>query len=571
MPPASRITDMTLHGGVVITGSSNVFIGFLPAARVSDHHVCPQHIGGPIEKGSPTVLINGLQAARIGDRLACAGPGEEPSIEGTIGHEHEFDRAKEKPLKKFGEQKEDDDRALQAEIKKTWAEDSGELDTFWGDHGKLVHGEYSVSTTAGAEINGLRDFKAGLAADVEGKYSTVNVEGEYTGALGKIEGTGDVLTADGNLNVGATIDTKKGEGNIGVDAGAGAAVFKGEVAVESKGLKIPFLGIEIGGRLGVEGTLLGVEARAHAGVSYTKKDGFRAGAGGKISAFLAGLGINFEIFIRPIKDTSAPPDTLATGYPTVLIGPAANTAPLFSDEYLAGLVGKHIAGADSPELKAAMDTLWKHRHDPDNPLVADALVTIAALRGKPLTQIQADWRTYQAALAQQEHLAAAKGLEDIPGIKTWLHPDFMGSTSQLRSGQVVGDALGMDPVFGALLNPTGGLVGPGNAAVDGNDSAIGYHGAVHDAGGYLYNYHDMGPGYDYLGREGRDTSSPLSGQRAGIEYWREQLPDRSFGQRTSDAVGNTVMDGVVGGVDAVSDAYETAKDAASDMWDYLWD
>ncbi|MBK7827159.1 hypothetical protein [Nannocystis sp.] len=150
-------------------------------------------------------------------------------------------------------------------------------------------------------------------------------------------------------------------------------MFKGEVAVESKGLKIPFLGIEIGGRLGVEGTLLGVEARAHAGVSYTKKDGFRAGAGGKISAFLAGLGINFEIFIRPIKDTSAPPDTLATGYPTVLIGPAANTAPLFSDEYLARLVGKHIAGADSPELKAAMDTLWKHRHEPDNPLVADAL------------------------------------------------------------------------------------------------------------------------------------------------------------------------------------------------------
>lgn len=567
MPPASRITDVTLHGGIITTGSSNVFIGFLPAARVSDHHVCPQHIGGPIEHGSPTVLINGLQAARIGDRLACAGPGEEPSLAGTIGHEHEFDRAKEKSLKKFGEQQEDDDRAIKAELKKTWAEDSGELDTFWGDHGKLVHGEYSVSTTAGVEINGLRDFKAGLAADVEAKYSTVNVEGEYTGALGTIEGTGDILTADGNLNLGATIDTKKGELNVGLDAGAGASVFKGKVSVESKGLKIPFLDIEIGGSFGVEGTLLGVEARGHAGISYTRKDGFRAGAGGKISAFLAGLGINFEIFIRPIKDTSAPPDTLATGYMTVLIGPAANTAPLFSDEYLAGMVGKHIAGADSPELKAAMDTLWKHRHDPDNPQVADALATIAALRGKPLAQVQADWRTYQAALAQQERLAATKSLEEVPRIKTRLHPDFMGSTSQLRSGQVVGDALGMDPVFGALLNPTGGLVGPGNAAFDGNDSAIGYHGAVHDAGGYLYNYHDMGPGYDYLGREGRDTSSPLSGQRAGIKYWRDQLPDRSLGQQATDTLGNAVMDGVV----EVTDAYKTAKDAASEIWDSLWD
>lgn len=158
----------------------------------------------------------------------------------------------------------------------------------------------------------------------------------------------------------------------------------------------------------------------------------------------------------------------------------------------------------------------------------------------------------------------------------------MGSTSQLRYGQVAGDALGMDAVFGALLNPTGGLVGPGNAAVDGNDSALGYPGAVHDAGGYLYNYHNQGPGYDYLGAEGRDTSSPLSGQRSGISYWRDHLPDRGAGQRATDGAGDAIMDGVVGGIDAaseasedakdaVSGAYEDAKDAASDAWDRLWD
>ena len=48
----------------------------------------------------------------------------------------------------------------------------------------------------------------------------------------------------------------------------------------------------------------------------------------------------------------------------------------------------------------------------------------------------------------------------------------MGTTAQLRYGQVVGDAFGIDPVFGAMLNPTGGMVGPGNWAVNpGDDDA----------------------------------------------------------------------------------------------------
>lgn len=276
---------------------------------------------------------------------------------------------------------------------------------------------------------------------------------------------------------------------------------------------------------------------------------------------------------------------IVMGHPTVVIGPPGPgdaVAALFTDAYLSTLVGLQIDGADSSALKEAMDTLWKYRHDPNNPEVAEALKAIADARNKPLDQIQQDWARYQAALAEQERIAAAKGIDPPPGINTWLHPDFMGSTSQLRYGQVAGDALGMDPVFGALLNPTGGLVGPGNAAVDGDDSAIGYHGAVHDAGGYLYNYHDQGPGYDYLGAEGRDTSSPLSGQRAGISYWRDKLPDRSPGQKVTDGAGDVIMDGVVGGIDAAKDAYDSAKDAVSgayngakdavsDAWNGLWD
>jgi uncharacterized Zn-binding protein involved in type VI secretion len=53
----------------------------LPAARVSDLHVCPMvtvlvpHVGGPIlPPGCPTVLIGKLPAARISDMAACVGP-----------------------------------------------------------------------------------------------------------------------------------------------------------------------------------------------------------------------------------------------------------------------------------------------------------------------------------------------------------------------------------------------------------------------------------------------------------------------------------------------------------------
>lgn len=53
----------------------------LPAARVTDMHVCPMvtvlvpHVGGPIlPPGGIPVLIGGLPAARVGDMAVCVGP-----------------------------------------------------------------------------------------------------------------------------------------------------------------------------------------------------------------------------------------------------------------------------------------------------------------------------------------------------------------------------------------------------------------------------------------------------------------------------------------------------------------
>ncbi|WP_245594221.1 PAAR domain-containing protein [Acidiphilium rubrum] len=59
-------------GGPILTGSPNVLIGGLAAARVTDKVTC---VGPPdaIVMGSPTVLINGLMAARMGDQTAHGG------------------------------------------------------------------------------------------------------------------------------------------------------------------------------------------------------------------------------------------------------------------------------------------------------------------------------------------------------------------------------------------------------------------------------------------------------------------------------------------------------------------
>ena len=81
--PAARLGDMTAHGGTIVAGQPNVLIGGMPAARVTDMHVCPMvnpgtppppHIGGPVSMGSAGVLIGGMPAARVGDMAVCAGP-----------------------------------------------------------------------------------------------------------------------------------------------------------------------------------------------------------------------------------------------------------------------------------------------------------------------------------------------------------------------------------------------------------------------------------------------------------------------------------------------------------------
>lgn len=83
MPASSRKTDAgVVHcsGYTIATGSPDVFINNLAAARVSDSStshlrpagpICVSHVS-QIAAGSPDVFVNGLAMARVGDPLtAC--------------------------------------------------------------------------------------------------------------------------------------------------------------------------------------------------------------------------------------------------------------------------------------------------------------------------------------------------------------------------------------------------------------------------------------------------------------------------------------------------------------------
>jgi WXG100 family type VII secretion target len=268
----------------------------------------------------------------------------------------------------------------------------------------------------------------------------------------------------------------------------------------------------------------------------------------------------------------------ATAGPSATVGTAAEqSAPLvardvsslFSNDYMDAFVGIRIRGEDSSRLGSAMNALF------DNPTGAEldrVLNEIADIRGVPPDQIRAQYQSYLQLREQASAIARRKGLEFPEAVSDSFHGEFMGSTAQLRYGRVVGDAFGIDPVFGALLNPTGGMVGPGNFAFNpGDDDAVGYHGIFHDAAGYMHNFHDMGPGYDYLGQEShRDAGNPLVGQQSGIRYWNEKL-NPGLVTDVTHGVADYVIDTTESAIDTVDMGIVAARDFGDRVGDFMGD
>lgn len=114
----------------------------------------------------------------------------------------------------------------------------------------------------------------------------------------------------------------------------------------------------------------------------------------------------------------------------------------------------------------------------------------------------------------------------------WNH---WGSLKQFIFGRVVVDALNvhfglkLHPIWGCLLSPTGGISGPGNVELISKswNSPVSLHTCVHDASGYLYKYHSLGPGYNYLHKFSLfPTGSPLCCEYSGLRYWKKLDAER---------------------------------------------
>jgi WXG100 family type VII secretion target len=221
---------------------------------------------------------------------------------------------------------------------------------------------------------------------------------------------------------------------------------------------------------------------------------------------------------------------------------------LFSDDSMGNLVGSQFQGTGG-ELGRVMNELL------DNPSEArtdELLIELAGLRGRGVAEIRVEWDKFQEVQEQQAENNPEGPDELIGGGAGGAGNSHMGSLTQMRYGSVVGEAFGIDPAFGAMLNPTGGLVGWGPLGVPGGETAVGYHGIVHDAAGYMYTNHNAGPGYDYVGTGGRGLpGSPLSGQANGIAYWRGKVGS----DRVSSAAEFVMREGV-GGIDRASSFFD---------------
>jgi hypothetical protein len=170
-------------------------------------------------------------------------------------------------------------------------------------------------------------------------------------------------------------------------------------------------------------------------------------------------------------------------------------------------------GEGNPQLNAALQNFSQAWNDapPSEAALDAAVVDLAGVLNRDVDDMRLSFESFRQKATEESHNEALA--------------NFVGSREALLFGTVIGEVLGLDPVFAALLSPTGGMVGPGGASFHVNGGVLGYHGVAHDAGGYLCRRHGIDPGYEYIeDRSGLPCeTSPLSGQVSGIAFWFKLL------------------------------------------------
>lgn len=354
MPPAARKTDPTVHGGMIVEGSPNVTIGYLPAARLLDKHVCPIHGPGPITQSSLTVYINGVGAARQTDACTCMVPSKGAGEGGKEkGEPVKFAIGPEKKWGEKGKEWEKDKKDPWKELPSSKPEPklTAELSKEFGKFGNVTEAEDKAGYVKGGvyegkgqaklgyegELSNLKNAKAEASAKYEIEGSALKAKGSVgdveSGSWAQGGAEAKLLTAKAGASGGAYFEAKDGKiekAYVGGEAGAGGSVVEGKLEGKTKAIKLPFInwGISFNGE--VSGALLTAEAKASAMAGY-KEGKWTFGFGAKVGAALAGLGFKFGFSIEKIEPPAPPApapgvpgfagiDPIAMGCMTVLVG-----------------------------------------------------------------------------------------------------------------------------------------------------------------------------------------------------------------------------------------------------------
>jgi len=168
------------------------------------------------------------------------------------------------------------------------------------------------------------------------------------------------------------------------------------------------------------------------------------------------------------------------------------------------------------------------------------LKRISKATSESLDETKKQYKRFQEELKKLPIKEKQRILKQIKNVK----PEYLGSLQQLRFGQLLTEHLDLNPVFSALLSPTGGLIGPGSVPRNiwfySEKGVLAYHAAVHDAAGFLCNRKSIMPGYEYITNDEEPCeTSPLAGQVTGILYWYRKLKKFRRSPRPSVSITDT--------------------------------
>lgn len=316
-PAARAIIDIAAHGGIILTGSSDVFIGGFPAARINDTVFCGNHPVSSIKSGSESVFINGRSAARKCDNTCCmvSSPLSSPTTappqyisispngvqpnDGAI----KDDLIEARVVDVYGGREDINNNGTYDTLKFGVALADVTVGNMDDDNAMFRAGgnvsAFKADGTLGLYYDkGMKGFDASGSAVITHKEISLGLGKKSDNLYADLNGSVDLAKAEAAAKV---ISYDGSEGKWGFEGKVGAKA----VSAEAQGkTNFSLFGV-IQGDASVTAGTPGVGAMVEGGVYLDKNDlSFNVSLGGDIAPVIAELGIDFnlKISLQPIAD-----------------------------------------------------------------------------------------------------------------------------------------------------------------------------------------------------------------------------------------------------------------------------